>query len=184
MKRISKYNRERLKLEDSLKLGSYALAEHRERKAKARAAALALTLALSTSAHANLFDIIVAEQTDPGLAPVQDLSQNAAFYAVNPDFFGGPDALLPCWLEIARQTYILNWTPPAPMTYVPDLVPPPYVPPYTPPPCTDCNPPPCIGCGPPIASAPEASTWAMVLTGFALLAYASFKRRRTCQRSI
>lgn len=77
--------------------------------------------------------------------------------------------------------------PPPPVVYNPppiDVTPPPDVdPPYVPP--VVINPPPCLTCGPPVVpQVPEASTWAMMLIGFSAFAYAGFKRREKCQRSI
>jgi hypothetical protein len=43
--------------------------------------------------------------------------------------------------------------------------------------CLDCDPPPpCLDCGPPVVpSVPETSTWLMLLTGFAALAYRALR---------
>lgn len=73
--------------------------------------------------------------------------------------------------------------PPPPVVYNPppiDVTPPPDVePPYVPP--VVINPPPCLTCGPPIVvpQVPEASTWAMMLIGFACIGFSMFRQRVT-----
>lgn len=125
--------------------------------------------------------------------PPEAQSLEDRFFAANPGWMGGPGAPVPCeWLP-ALFTFIVDWgaanplEPPAPIAPpVVDVAGPPAIelaPPggWSPPVVIA---PPCYECGfdkPPVVPTPvpEASTWALMLIGFATLMW-----RVKCQRSI
>lgn len=95
----------------------------------------------------------------------------------------------PTWREILEfydcspeLGYYLNNKPQRPPPHVdppPPIDPPPCTDCDPPPPCVDCDPPPpCMNCDPPPATpVPEASTWAMLILGFASIALMHRNRR-------
>lgn len=80
--------------------------------------------------------------------------------------------LVPCYVCGGGEPPITSPLVPPPVV---DIIPPPYVPPVV------INPPPCLTCGPPIVvpQVPEASTWAMMLIGFACIGFSMFRQRVT-----
>lgn len=136
-------------------------------------ALLAAALALATPAHANVTVIhtgiteVFAGQTYEELLYIMGPPQYG-------DLGGNYDSESALWIPVGPPVV----TPPPPPVVINDPPPPP--PPIDPPPCVDCDPPPpCLTCDPPPAgpATPEASTWLMMLMGFAGLGYASLRRR-------
>lgn len=153
---------------------------------------LASTLAFTSAAHAQVHYPIV---THTGNVTIIDTGIHETFAGVTYDerlYIMGPwqgynnpmvDSESAEWFPIAAPPPIVP--PPAPPPYVAPIEPivtPPATP-YTPPPYVSPYVPPYV---PPVVPTPvpEASTWAMLLIGFGLLAGAILKRRVKCQRSI
>lgn len=154
-----------------------------------RIAIIAGTLALSTSAHAVGYQIINGMPTFGERPKALDIFNLDWEFANDPKWqYEIFDCSLMGYVLASFQAWQTNHLPPPPVVV---YSPPPIdvVPPYEPPPYVPPVVPPCLICGPPITppivpQVPEPSTWAMMLIGFATLAYAGFKRRVKCQQSI
>lgn len=148
-----------------------------------RIAIIAATLALSTSAHAVGYQIINGMPTFGERPKALDIFNLDWEFANDPNWqYEVFDCSLMGYVLASFQVWQTNHLPPPPVVIAPppvvvvdnppppvviDLPPPVIIPPVITPPIII----------PPVVAVPEPSTWALMLIGFATLAYAGLRRR-------